>query len=104
MIHRRGSGRWLALIAVVLLLATLAISASISVPINTDQQSWSVLAPPGDWSTVRDRWQVAHVARTTTAALAFVLLLAAVVPLRRSRNAVEPPAATYSPTSKEVSP
>ena len=52
LIRRRGSGRWLTLTAVLLLLA---ISASISMRINTDQQSWSVSAPPGDWSNVRDR-------------------------------------------------
>lgn len=92
-IRRRGSGRWLALTAVLLLLASLAISVMISVPINLDQQSWSVLAPPGDWSKVRDRWQLAHAARTTTAALAFVLLTAAALPLRWSHNAVEPSAA-----------
>jgi hypothetical protein len=83
-IRRPGATRWLTLIAIGLLLATLAISASISVPINTDQQDWSVLDPPSDWADVRDRWQLAHVARTTTAALAFVLLTAALVPLRFS--------------------
>lgn len=92
-IRRRGSGRWLALSAALLLLASLAISVTISVPINADQLSWSVLAPPADWSNVRDRWQLAHVARTATAALAFVLLTAVGVPLRWSRNAVEPSAA-----------
>jgi Anthrone oxygenase len=88
-IRRPGSGRWLTLTAVLLLLATLAISASISVPINTDQQDWSVLTPPSDWADVRDRWQLAHVARTTTAALAFVLLTAALVSPQRSRNAAQ---------------
>jgi len=102
LIRRRGSGRWLALAAVLLLLATLAISASISVPINTDQKSWSVSAPPGDWSNVRDRWQLAHAARTTTAALAFVLLTAAVVPLRWARNAVQPSAAIGNNKSKRT--
>jgi hypothetical protein len=82
-IRRPSSGRWLGLTAVLLLLATLVISVSISVPINTEQHNWSVLAPPGDWSAVRDRWQLAHVARTSTAALAFVLLTAIAVPLRR---------------------
>jgi hypothetical protein len=47
LIRRRGSGRWLTLTAVLLLLATLAISASISAPINTDQQSWSGPGPAG---------------------------------------------------------
>jgi uncharacterized membrane protein len=91
-IRRRGSVRWLTLTAVLLLLVTLVISVSISVPINTAQLSWSVVVPPDDWSTVRDRWQLAHVARTATAVLAFVLLTAAVMRLRWSRNSVEPSA------------
>jgi Domain of unknown function (DUF1772) len=84
-IRRRGAGRWLTLTALLLLLTAFAISAAINVPINTAQQGWSVAAPPSDWSGVRDRWQLAHVARTGTAALAFVLL-AAVTTSRRSRQ------------------
>lgn len=84
--RRHGSSRWLPLTAVVLLLATLVISVSISVPINTAQATWSVVAPPADWSAVRDRWQLAHVARTTTSVLAFVLLtVAAMTPTRPKR-------------------
>ncbi|HUE35058.1 MAG TPA: anthrone oxygenase family protein [Mycobacterium sp.] len=82
-IRRRGSGRWLTLTALLLLLTAFAISVAINVPINTAQQGWPVAAPPSDWSSVRDRWQLAHVARTSTAALAFVLL-AAVTTSRKS--------------------
>ena len=85
-IRRRDADRWLALTAVLLLLVTMVISVSISVPINTAQLSWSVAAPPADWSAVRDRWQLAHVARTTTAVLAFVLLTVAVMPTARSKE------------------
>jgi uncharacterized membrane protein len=92
LIRRRDGGRWLALTAVLLLLVTIVISVAISVPINTAQLSWSVVAPPADWSAVRDRWQLAHVVRTTTAVLAFVLLTATVLRLRWSRNSVEPSA------------
>ncbi|MDT7756699.1 MAG: hypothetical protein QOH27_2597 [Mycobacterium sp.] len=102
--HRaRGRGRWLALTAVLLLLATLVISVSISLPINADQQNWSVLSPPDDWANVRDRWQLAHVVRTGTSILAFVLLTAAAMsPLTsaapsassNSRRARQDPTAT----------
>jgi Domain of unknown function (DUF1772) len=88
--RRRVGGRWPALVAVVLLLVALAISVSISVPINTAQQSWSVLAPPADWAAVRDRWQLAHVARTATATAAFLLLAA--VPLRWRHGSIDPTA------------
>jgi uncharacterized membrane protein len=103
-IRRPGSGRWLTLTAVLLLLATLAISVSISVPINTDQQDWSVLTPPSDWADVRDRWQLAHVARTTTAALAFVLLTAVLVLPRWSRNAAQLTAAIGKNRSERTIP
>jgi uncharacterized membrane protein len=78
-IARPGRTRWLALTALLLLLATFAISLFISVPINTDQRSWSVLAPPSNWLSVRDRWQTAHLLRTTTATIAFVILTAVAV-------------------------
>jgi hypothetical protein len=80
---RRERVRWLALIALGLLAATFTISLLISVPINTAQQSWSVLAPPSDWAIVRDRWQIAHLIRTTTAVLAFTILAAATTTGRR---------------------
>ena len=78
-ITRPGRTRWLALTALVLLLATFIISMLVSVPINTDQQGWSVLAPPSDWARVRDRWQIAHLVRTTTAVCAFITLVAAAI-------------------------
>jgi hypothetical protein len=90
-LRRRGADRWLTLTALLLLLTAFAISAAINLPINTAQQGWSVAAPPSNWSGVRDRWQLAHVTRTSTAALAFVLL-AAMTTSRRGRhgNATQP--------------
>jgi Anthrone oxygenase len=90
-IRRPKSTWWLAVTALGLLLAAfiIIISALISVPINTDQQAWSVLAPPGEWAAVRDRWQLAHLARTSAAVFAFVALAAAAItqrsPARRTQ-------------------
>ena len=36
-----------------------------------------MVTPPTNWADVRDRWQLAHVARTATSMLAFLLLIAA---------------------------
>ena len=75
-VRRRTPRRWVVVVALLLLLTTLVISVSVSVPINTMQQGWSVASPPADWSGVRDRWQLAHAARTATAVLAFLILTA----------------------------
>lgn len=80
---RRGArSRWLAVVALALLLLVFATSLLVNVPINHDQLGWSVQAPPSDWARVRDRWQVAHLVRTVAALLAFGCLVLAAV--RRS--------------------
>lgn len=64
-------------VAFVLLLSVVATTLVFNVPINTDQLTWDVQAPPADWATVRDRWQLAHAVRTGAAVLAFGCLIAA---------------------------
>jgi uncharacterized membrane protein len=78
-VGKPGPTRWLVLAALGLLVTTLIISALVNVPINTDQQVWSVLAPPSNWASVRDRWQIAHLVRTTTAVCAFTILVTAAI-------------------------
>ncbi|MFD0898837.1 anthrone oxygenase family protein [Actinomadura sediminis] len=68
---------WLVVAAFVLLVAAFLTSVTVNLPINSDQLDWSVQAPPPDWDGERDRWQVAHVVRTTAAVLAFGCLAAA---------------------------
>jgi uncharacterized membrane protein len=67
----RGRVFWLTLMALVLLVTVLVTTLIFNIPINTDQLSWHVPAPPADWATVRDRWQAAHAGRTLAALLAF---------------------------------
>jgi uncharacterized membrane protein len=64
-------------LAFVLLLSVVATTLVFNVPINTDQLTWDVQAPPADWAGVRDRWQLAHSVRTVAAVLAFGCLCAA---------------------------
>lgn len=70
-------GRWLPLTALGLFLVVFAVSVAVNVPINHDQATWSVAAPPSDWAGIRDRWQIAHVVRTAAAVLAFAGLTTA---------------------------
>lgn len=87
--------RWLTLTALALLLATFVTSLLFNLPINSDQLTWDVQAPPSDWASVRDRWQVAHLARTATATLAFGCLSVAAI-LTRSTT----PRATSTQTAR----
>jgi uncharacterized membrane protein len=75
--RKRGRTFWLMLTALVLLVTAFAISLLINLPINTEQLAWVVQAPPVDWASVRDRWQLSHVARTVATVVALGFLGAA---------------------------
>jgi uncharacterized membrane protein len=68
-----------AVIALVLLLLALLVSLAVNGPINIEQLSWNVQAPPADWAPVRDRWQIAHAVRTVAIVLAFGHIIAAIL-------------------------
>lgn len=81
----RGRARLLALSAAACLLTGLIVTVVVHFPINNAILAWSPAAPPVDWQQVRDRWQLAHAARTLLSVAAFVLL-AAGVPRRPGRT------------------
>ena len=85
-IRARGNDRWLLLAAFALLALVFVTSLAINLPINGDQADWSGQAPPSDWASVRDRWQLAHVVRTVSAVLALCSLTAAAVSQTVRRN------------------
>jgi uncharacterized membrane protein len=88
--RRRGRVFWLTLTALVLLVTVFATTLIFNLPINTDQLTWNVQAPPADWASVRDRWQFAHAVRTTAALLAFgCLSVAAMGPSRTTRTPIK---------------
>ncbi|MDX6259298.1 MAG: hypothetical protein QOH84_986 [Kribbellaceae bacterium] len=64
-----------AVAALVLLLGVVVLTLVVNLPINHDQAGWVVQSPPADWADVRDRWQLAHLARTVAALVAFGLLI-----------------------------
>ncbi|RSM72549.1 DUF1772 domain-containing protein [Actinoplanes sp. ATCC 53533] len=79
----RTSTRWPIVGALILLVLIVALTITVNLPINADQLHWNAASPPADWTDVRDRWQIAHAARTAAAVLAFALLaFAAPAPFR----------------------
>jgi uncharacterized membrane protein len=65
--------------ALVLLVLALVVSFAVNAPINIQQIGWNAQAPPADWASVRDRWQIAHGVRTLFCVIAFGCLAAAVI-------------------------
>lgn len=79
----RTNTRWPTVAALTLLVLIVALTIIVNLPINADQLHWNTASPPADWTDVRDRWQIAHAARTAAAVLAFALLaIAAPAPIR----------------------
>ncbi|WP_280273450.1 DUF1772 domain-containing protein [Nocardia wallacei] len=81
----RGATRWLPVVALLLMVGVLSISAIVNLPINADQRMWVAASPPVDWEAVRDQWQLAHVVRTVLAVAAFGGLGLTTIDLRRLR-------------------
>ncbi|MFI6044171.1 anthrone oxygenase family protein [Nocardia sp. NPDC051321] len=73
------NGRYLTVAALALLVFVFVLTLIVNLPINSDQLQWSPTNPPNDWANVRNRWQIAHAARTVAAVLAFSLLSCATV-------------------------
>lgn len=82
----RGRVFWLTLTALILFVSVLVTTLVFNLPINADQLKWNVTAPPADWASVRDRWQIAHAVRTGAALLAFGCLSAAAMSRSSSKS------------------
>ncbi len=76
-LRTRGRAFWPVLTALVLLLVALVVTLTVNVPINLTEARWDPASPPEDWAAIRDRWQLAHAARTLAAVLAFTSLAVA---------------------------
>ncbi|MCB5179568.1 DUF1772 domain-containing protein [Streptomyces antimicrobicus] len=86
----RGRARVLAATAGLLTVASFLITRFGNVPINGRIKQWAATAPPAGHEEFLSRWELFNVARTCTAAAAFVLLIS--VALRRAgRGATEHP-------------
>jgi hypothetical protein len=85
----RTNTRWPTVGAFILLVLVVALTITVNLPINADQLHWNTASPPADWTDVRDRWQIAHAARTAAAVLAFALIaFAASAPTEHGASAI----------------
>jgi uncharacterized membrane protein len=66
LLYRRGrsTAAGLAGLALILLIAALAITLSVNVPIDSQIAKWTPGTLPADWQAIRDRWEFYHGLRT----------------------------------------
>ena len=73
--HRRSF--YLILVGTALLVVALVITLSVNVPIDDAIAGWTVDTLPSDWTSIRNRWEVYHAARTFISLVGFGSTLAA---------------------------
>ena len=61
----------LTLMSLLCMAGALVITLRVNVPINADQMTWKVGAPPPNWAAICDQWQLAHAVRTGLAVVGF---------------------------------
>jgi uncharacterized membrane protein len=66
LLFRRGStiAAWLALAGLLLLVAVIAVTLSVEVPIDNKTKTWTPATLPSDWEDLRARWAAFHTLRT----------------------------------------
>jgi hypothetical protein len=76
---RRRAGFVLVLAGVALLVVALVITLSVNVPIDDAIAGWTVNTLPPDWTSIRNRWEAYHAARTFISLAGFGCALAAIL-------------------------
>lgn len=77
--QRSSNVRLFYTIAVVGLVAMVVSTLLINAPINDAVDTWNAAAPPADWQSLRDRWELGHVIRSYIGLIAVVVAQAAVI-------------------------
>lgn len=81
----RGTPRLLAAAATTLTVASFLVTRFGNVPINRQMRDWVATSPPADHIAILQRWDMFNYLRTSTAIIAFAILV--VLTLRHSRPA-----------------
>ena len=75
-LHQRGSF-YFVLVGAALLVVALVITLRVNVPIDDAIAGWTQATLPPDWTSIRNRWEVYHAARTFISLAGFGFALAA---------------------------
>ncbi|HSO32737.1 MAG TPA: DUF1772 domain-containing protein, partial [Labilithrix sp.] len=70
-----GASLWLAVGALLLIIAGGVMTKVGHFPLNATIASWDAAAPPPIWSSMQAKWSALHLARTAVTVLAFALFI-----------------------------
>jgi uncharacterized membrane protein len=91
----RSAAWWWLAAGFMLMLAALAITLAVEVPIDNKIETWTAATLPGDWRSIQSRWELWHTIRTFASIAAVVAAtISAVVaprPAQRPATQVVPP-------------
>jgi uncharacterized membrane protein len=76
----RTAATWWLLAGFLLMVAALAVTLAVEVPIDNQIKTWTAATLPGDWRSIQSRWELFHTIRTflSIAAVVAVTISAAV--------------------------
>jgi uncharacterized membrane protein len=86
----RGAAFWWLLAGFLLLVAALAITLAVEVPIDNQIKDWTAATLPGDWRSIQSRWELFHTIRTFLSIAAVVAVtISAAVTARPSQSPMD---------------
>jgi uncharacterized membrane protein len=93
LLFRRGSSAaaWLALVGLLLLVAVIAVTVAVEVPIDNKTKAWTSASLPADWRDIRARWAAFHTLRTFLSLAGLAGVVGAAVTTRPADRADLPP-------------
>src|SRR5215211_3052726 len=95
----RAPAFWWLLAGFVLMVAALAITLAVEVPIDNQIETWTAATLPDDWRSIQSRWELWHTIRTFASIAAVIAAtISAVVAPRPS----QPPATQVVPPGRAV--
>jgi uncharacterized membrane protein len=90
--RRSTAAAWLAVVGVLLLVAVIAVTLSVEVPIDNKIKTWTPTTLPSDWQDIRARWAAFHTLRTFLSLAAVAAAVGAALMPRPAATRVEVPA------------
>jgi uncharacterized membrane protein len=95
----RAAPFWWLLAGFLLMVAALAITLAVEVPIDNQIETWTAATVPGDWRSIQARWELFHTIRTFLSIAAVVAVTISAVVTARPK---EPPIGGVGPQGRAV--